>query len=210
MHLPAAHLAPRWDSLPLRQEYKTSTSHQHGIVKLSFETNFRQLLSKVHLKPRKEHFKKLDQDPDKEQWLRKYFPNHIIIAFFFFFCLLSFVFSGLYSQHMEVPNVGGLIRAVAASLWLQWGIRAVSMTYTTAQGNSRSLTHWARPGIKPAAPWFPVRFVNHWATTGTPNCSVFKKGVWWSNWNTLYPCLLRELKEYSNWYIKTNQSSNEF
>ena len=31
-----------------------------------------------------------------------------------------------------------------------------------------SLTHWERPGIQPASSWMPVRFVNHWATTGTP------------------------------------------
>ena len=33
------------------------------------------------------------------------------------------------------------------------------MTYTTAQGNAGSLTHWARPGIKPATSWFLVGFV---------------------------------------------------
>ena len=27
-------------------------------------------------------------------------------------------------------------------------------------GNARSLTHWARPGIKPASLWLPVRFVS--------------------------------------------------
>ena len=32
-----------------------------------------------------------------------------------------------------------------------------------------SLTHWARPGIKPTTSWFLVRFINYWATTGTPN-----------------------------------------
>ena len=47
-------------------------------------------------------------------------------------------------------------------------IRAASGTYTTARGNAGPLAHWSRPGIKPAASWFLVRFVNHWATTGTP------------------------------------------
>ena len=50
----------------------------------------------------------------------------------------------------------------------QCGIQAVSVTYTTAHGNTRSLIHWARPGIKPAPSWFLVRFVNHCTTTGTP------------------------------------------
>ena len=31
-----------------------------------------------------------------------------------------------------------------------------------------SLTHWARPGIEPTTLWFLVRFVNRWATMGTP------------------------------------------
>ena len=34
------------------------------------------------------------------------------------------------------------------------------MTYTTAHSNAWSLTHWARPGIKPTTSWFLVRFVS--------------------------------------------------
>ena len=48
-------------------------------------------------------------------------------------------------------------------------IRAASATHTTAHGNAGSLTHWARPGIKPLTSWFLVGFVNHWATIGTPS-----------------------------------------
>ena len=39
------------------------------------------------------------------------------------------------------------------------------MTYTTAHGNARSLTHRVRPGIEPAISWILVRFVSaepHW------------------------------------------------
>ena len=39
-------------------------------------------------------------------------------------------------------------------------IGATSATYTTALGNTGSLTHWARPGIKPATSWFLVGFVS--------------------------------------------------
>ena len=39
---------------------------------------------------------------------------------------------------------------------------------TTAHGNARSLSHWVRPGIEPESSWILVRFVNHWATMGTP------------------------------------------
>ena len=38
-------------------------------------------------------------------------------------------------------------------------IWVVSATYTTAHSNARSLTHWARPGIKCASSWMLVRFV---------------------------------------------------
>ena len=44
----------------------------------------------------------------------------------------------------------------------------MSATYTTAQGNVRSLTQWARPVIKPVPSWILVLFITHWATTRTP------------------------------------------
>ena len=34
--------------------------------------------------------------------------------------------------------------------------------------NTRSLTHWVRPGIKPASSWILVRFLTCWAPIGTP------------------------------------------
>ena len=46
--------------------------------------------------------------------------------------------------------------------------QATSASYTAACGNARSLTHWARWGIKPASSWILVGFLSHWATTGTP------------------------------------------
>jgi len=46
-------------------------------------------------------------------------------------------------------------------------------TWATSHGNAGSLTHWARPGIKPASSWMPVRFVNCQAMTGTPNSGNF-------------------------------------
>ena len=33
------------------------------------------------------------------------------------------------------------------------------LTYTTAHGNDRSLTHWVRPGIEPMSSWIQVGFV---------------------------------------------------
>ena len=55
----------------------------------------------------------------------------------------------------------------------QRGIQGPSATYTTAHGNTGSLTHWARPGIQPATSWFLIRFANHWAMTGTPYIYMF-------------------------------------
>ena len=76
--------------------------------------------------------------------------------FFFFF------FLRLYPQHMEIPRLG--------SNW-SWSCRptpqpqqcriwVAPVTYTMAQGNAGSLTHWARPRIKPATSWLLVRFVS--------------------------------------------------
>ena len=73
---------------------------------------------------------------------------------------------------LPVLQARSLIRAIAdrqpTPQPQQHGIRAVSATYTTAHGNTRSLTHWVRPWVKPATSWFLVGFVNHCATTGTP------------------------------------------
>jgi len=59
----------------------------------------------------------------------------------------------------------------------------MSVTYTrahgnTAHGNAGSLTHWARPGIGPATSWFLVRFISHWATTGTPKHVILSRLPW--------------------------------
>ena len=42
----------------------------------------------------------------------------------------------------------------------QYSIWATSATYTTGHSSAGSLTHWARPGIKPATPWFLVGFAS--------------------------------------------------
>ena len=41
----------------------------------------------------------------------------------------------------------------------QCQIQVVSSTYTTAHGNTRSLTHWARSGIEPASSWILLGFL---------------------------------------------------
>ena len=99
------------------------------------------------------------------------------------FCLFCFVFCFLFFVWLfrATPaacgnsQAMGWIRAAAAGLYHSHSnaVSAVSeplpssMTHTTAHGNVRYLTHWARPGIKPAFSWILVGFVNHWATKGT-------------------------------------------
>ena len=39
-----------------------------------------------------------------------------------------------------------------------WDPSCVCRLYTTAHSNTRSLTHWARPGIKPTSSWILVDF----------------------------------------------------
>ena len=41
----------------------------------------------------------------------------------------------------------------------QHEIWAMSVTYTTAHSNARSLTHWVRPGIEPASSWILAGFI---------------------------------------------------
>ena len=86
--------------------------------------------------------------------------------FLLLFAILFFQFP----HHMEFPRLGAESElqlpatATATATWI-W---ASSVTYTTAHGNTRSLTHWERPGIKPRSSWILVRFVNPWAMEGTP------------------------------------------
>ena len=86
------------------------------------------------------------------------FPTGLfLLSFFFFF----FVFLGPHPRHIEVSRLG-----VQSELYpwptpepQQHGIRAASATYTTAHGNTRSLTHWGRPGIEPRSSWMLVNLM---------------------------------------------------
>ena len=63
---------------------------------------------------------------------------------------------------MEVPRLGveSELQLPAYATATQCQIGAESATYTTAHGNTEWLTHWARPGIKPASSWILVGFVS--------------------------------------------------
>ena len=83
-----------------------------------------------------------DMAPDKDSSFLSLF------LFCFVFCSL-----GLCSQHMEVPRLGVQqnYRCQPAPQSQQPGIQAMSVTNTTAHGNTGSLTHWVSPGIKPTS-----------------------------------------------------------
>ena len=52
------------------------------------------------------------------------------------------------------------------------------MTYTTAHGNAGSLTHWARPGIKPPTSRFLVGFVSPAPQQELPGPAALKSTTW--------------------------------
>ena len=94
------------------------------------------------------------------------------------------VFLGPHLGHMEVPRSNGSRSCWPTPQSQQCRIRAGSSTYTTAWGNAGSLTHWARPAIKPTFSRILVRFLTCWATTGAPWLSPHK-------WNPL--CKIQEI-----------------
>ena len=99
-----------------------------------------------------------------------------------------FFFLGAHQQHMEVPR---LWVELELQCWpmpqpQQGQIWAISATYAAACDNTRSLTHWLRPGIEPASSWILVGFFTHWATM----CSPIKQ--FFFNFLARYRCLPRD------------------
>ena len=72
--------------------------------------------------------------------------HFLSLPFFFFFFLWPHMWC------MEVPRLGVLSKLQLTPMpqSLQYQIWATFETYTAAYSNRGSLTHWARPGIKPA------------------------------------------------------------
>jgi len=67
------------------------------------------------------------------------------------------------SLHHSHSNTGSKPHLWPTPQPQQHHIQATSSTYTTAHGNARSLTHWARPGMEPESSWIPV-----WLITAEP------------------------------------------
>ena len=93
----------------------------------------------------------------------------------FIFFFFPFFFWGSQLWHIEVPrlevpvlqgsNQGCSCQPTPQPQ--QHQKRAASVTYTTACGNSGSLTHWAEPGMEPASSQIVPQVLNLWAKTET-------------------------------------------
>ena len=90
---------------------------------------------------------------------------HLKECFALFVFLFPFFFFSRLLKATSVAYEGSQARNWSCSCWptpqpQQWRIWATSSTHTTAYGNTGSLTHWARSGIKPASLWMLVRFIS--------------------------------------------------
>ena len=113
-----------------------------------------------------------------------------VCGFFFF---LSFVFC----LFRATPVVCGGSHARGLICWpmpepQQCQTQATSATYTTGNGNTGSLTYWARPGIEPTTSWLLVRSISavpRWKLWYVEYLYVYEQnkiGLWWLLYN--YTC----------------------
>ena len=90
---------------------------------------------------------------------------------------MFFSFVERHLWHMEVPRLEvkskQQLLAYATVTNQQCQIWVVSVTSATAWSGAGSLTHWARPGIKPTSLWILVGFLTGWATTGNSQLKYF-------------------------------------
>ena len=81
--------------------------------------------------------------------------------FFFFLCL--FVFSRAASEVCGGSQARSLTRATATATWDPSHV--CELHHSSRQ--HRILNPLSRAGVELTTSWFLVRFINHWATTGT-------------------------------------------
>ena len=103
-------------------------------------------------------------------------------AFFFF------VFLGQPVVAYGSSQARGRIGTVATALRHSNPGSKPHLTYITAQGNTRSLMHWARPGMEPASSWILAGFITsemRWELPGaflwkqlTQKASYFQSFTW--------------------------------
>jgi len=89
-----------------------------------------------------------------------------------------FVFLGPRSGHMEVP-ARSWIRAVLPAYIIATAMQDLSLVCNLHHSSPQCqiLTHWENPRIEPASSRILVRFVNHWATTGTPETNFRSRSL---------------------------------
>ena len=78
---------------------------------------------------------------------------------YFLFLFILLFRAALKAYGNSRAGVKSELQPLAYTTAQQCRIWAVSETYTTAHGNGRSLTHWARPGIELQSSWILVGFV---------------------------------------------------
>ena len=95
-------------------------------------------------------------------------PQWELTGFIFLSSIFFLPFFRAKPCHTEIPRLG-----VESELHLwpmpqpgQHENGVESAACTTAHGNARSSTHWARPAVKLASSWILVRPLACWATTG--------------------------------------------
>lgn len=106
----------------------------------------------------------------KTQFLILFHTNYVEkdCIFVFFFCFL-----GPQVQHIEVPKLGveSELKLLAYAIAMATrDPRHICNPYTIAHGNTRSLTHWLRPGIKAASSWILVGLFPLSYNRNSPDC----------------------------------------
>ena len=98
----------------------------------------------------------IDQRTHASVLLKLFF---IFKVFVFLFCFLFFrATPAAYGVSQTRDPIGGTAAGLHRS-HSKAGSEPLS-TYTTAHGNTASLTHWARPGTEPTSSWILVGFVS--------------------------------------------------
>ena len=98
--------------------------------------------------------------------------------------LFYFTFFRAQVQHIEVPRLGvelELQLLAYPTATAMWDPSLISNLHHSLW-NAGSLTHWARPGIKPASSWRLSQVRYCWGTTGTPHYS------WYIYLSDHFPC----------------------
>ena len=101
----------------------------------------------------------------------------VALSLLFYLFIYLFIYLIFLCRAAPVAH-GGLIWAAAAGhspqQRQQFGIQGACVTYTIAQRNAGSLTHWARSGMEPASSWILVGFITGEPWRELPVFALFK------------------------------------